>query len=127
MKVKVTKANEYVADIKIVDIDAASEEDAKLFAPVIGWNHPYLHRSLVKKGPYRGFFVIALLTFTSSELPVGRMFSIPENSQGWKVIAENKAARHIRFSPDEYEEDEVKLKAKLRAWAEKNGIKFETR
>ena len=126
MKVNVTKANEYVADIKIVDIDAASEEDAKLFAPVIGWNHPYLHRSLVSKGPYSGFFVIAVLTFTGSELPVGRTFSFPENSQGWKVIAENKAARHIRFSPDEYTEDKTKLKNMLREWAEKNGIKFET-
>ena len=81
MKVNVTKANEYVADIKIVDIDAASEEDAKLFAPVIGWNHPYLHRSLVSKGPYSGFFVIVVLTFIGSELPVGRTFSITENSR----------------------------------------------
>ncbi len=125
MKVNVTKANEHVADIKIVDIDAASEEEAKLFAPVIGWNHPYLHRSLVSKGPYSGFFVIVVLTFTGSELPVGRRFSFSENSQGWKVIKKNKAACHIRFSPDEYEEDEVKIKVKLRDWAEKNGIKIE--
>lgn len=125
MKADVIVMNEYEADIKIVDIDAASEEDAKLFAPVISWNHPYLHRSLVSKGPYRGFFVIAVLTFTGSELPVGRTFSFPENSQDWKVIAANKAARHIRFSPDEYEEDEVKLKYMLQKWAEKNGIKFE--
>ncbi len=125
MKVNVTKANEHVADIKIVDIDAASEEEAKLFAPVIGWNHPYLHRSLVSKGPYSGFFVIVVLTFTGSELPVGRRFSFSENSQGWKVIKKNKAARHIRFSPDEYEEDEVKIKVNLRDWAEKNGIKIE--
>ncbi len=124
MKVNVTKANEYVADIRIVDIDAASEEEAQLFAPVVGWNHPYLNRSLVSKGPYQGFFVIAVLTFSGSDLPVGRTFSFPENSQGWKVIKKNKAARHIRFSPDEYEEDETKLKAKLREWAEKNGIRF---
>lgn len=125
MKERVSKAKEYVTDIKFIDIDAASEEEAKLFAPVIGWNHPYLHRSLVSKGPYSGFFVMAVLTFTGSELPVGRTFSFPENSQGWKVIAANKAARHIRFSPDEYEEDEVKLKSMLQKWAEKNGIKFE--
>ena len=125
MKVNVTKENEYAANIKIVDIDAASEEDAKLFAPVIGWNHPYLHRSLVSKGPYRGFFVIAVLTFTGSELPVGMTFSFPENSQGWKVINKNKAARHIRFLPEEYTENEEILKSMLREWAEKNGIKFE--
>ena len=125
MKVNVTKANEYVADIKIVDIDAASEEDAKLFAPVIGWNHPYLHRSLVSKGPYSGFFVIAVLTFTGSELPIGMTFSFSENSQGWKVINKSKAARHIRFLPEEYTENEEILKSMLREWAEKNGIKFE--
>ena len=124
MKVRGSKAKEYVADIKIIDIDAASEEDARLFAPVIGWNHPYLHRSLVSKGPYSGFFVIVVLTFTGSELPIGMTFSFPENSQGWKVIAANKAARHIRFSPDEYEEDKAKLKAKLHEWAEKSGIVF---
>ena len=126
MKVNVTKADEYISEIKIVDIEAASEEEATLFAPVIGWNHPYLHRSLVSKGPYRGFFVIVVLTFIGSELPVGRTFSITENSQGWKVITDNKAARHIRFSPDEYEEDKAKLKVKLRDWAEKNSIKLET-
>ena len=125
MNVNVSKADEFVANINIVDIDAASEEEAHLFAPVMGLNHPYLHRSLISEGPWRGFFVIVVLIFTGSELPIGRTLSFNENSQHWKVIKKNKAACHIRFIPDEYEEDEVKLKAKLREWAEKNGIVIE--
>lgn len=65
------------------------------------------------------------MTFSGPELPVGTYNSFAENRQHWMVIEKNKASRHIRFSPEEYEEDEVKLKAKLRDWAEKNGIKFE--
>ena len=77
------------------------------------------------KGPYRGFFVIAVLTFTGSKMPVGSTFSFGENSQHWKVIKKNMAARHIRFSPEEYTEYEEILKSKLRKWAEENGIVFE--
>ena len=65
-----------------------------------------------------------MLTFSCSDLQVGSEFYIPETSQRWKVITNNKAARHIRFSPDEYEEDKTKLKNKLLEWAENNGIKF---
>lgn len=124
MKVSVSKAKEYVTDIKLIDIDIASEEEAQLIDPDLSRNHRFLPRSLVKTGQFRGFFVIAVLTFSYSDLQVGSEFYIPETSQRWKVITNNKAARHIRFSPDEYEEDKTKLKNKLREWAENNGIKF---
>ena len=124
MKVSVSKAKEYVTDIKLIDIDIASEEEAQLIDPDLSRNHRFLTRSLVKTGQFRGFFVIAVLTFSCSDLQVGSEFYIPETSQRWKVITNNKAARHIRFSPDEYEEDKTKLKNKLREWAENNGIKF---
>ena len=125
MKVNVSKANEYVTDIKIVDIDVASEEEAQLMDPELSQNHRYLPWSLVTKGPYRGFFVIAVLTFTGSEMPVSSTFSFGENSHHWKVIKKNMAARHIRFSPDEYTEDKAKLKIMLLKWAEMNGIELE--
>ncbi len=124
MKVSVSKAKEYVTDIKLIDIDIASEEEAQLIDPDLSRNHRFLPMSLVKTGQFRGFFVIAVLTFSCSDLQVGSEFYIPETSQRWKVITNNKAARHIRFSPDEYEEDKTKLKNKLREWAENNGIKF---
>lgn len=124
MKVSVSKVKEYVTDIKLIDIDVASKEEAQLIDPDLSCNHRFLPKSLVKTGQFRGFFVIAVLTFTGSELPIGKTFSFPHNSQGWKVIKKNKAARHIRFKPDEYTEDEAKLKTMLREWAENNGIKF---
>jgi len=124
MKVNVSKANEYVTDIKIVDIDVASEEEAQLMDPELSQNHRYLPWSLVTKGPYKGFFVLAVMTFTDSDLPVDSTFSFGENSQHWKVIMKNKAVYHIRFSPDEYTEDKEELKIMLREWAEKNGIRF---
>lgn len=124
MKVRVSKAKEYVIDLKLIDIDVASEEEAQLIDPDLSRNHRFLPRSLVKTGQFRGFFVIAVLTFSSSDLQVGSEFYIPETSQRWKVITNNKAARHIRFSPDEYEEDKTKLKNKLHDLAENNGIKF---
>ena len=126
MKVRVSKAKEYVTDIKFIDIDVASEEEAQLIDPDESRNHRFLPKALVKTGQFRGFFVIAVLTFSGSDLQVGSEFYIPETSQRWKVITDNKAARHIRFSPDEYEEDKAKLKAKLRDWAEKNSIELET-
>ena len=124
MIAKVTKTNETVTDIKIVDIDVASEEEAQLMDPELSQNHRYLPWSLVTKGPYRGFFVIAVLTYIGSEMPVDSTFSFDENSHHWKVIKKNMAARHIRFSPEEYTEDKGKLKLMLREWAEKNGIRF---
>jgi hypothetical protein len=124
MKVNVSVANEYVAEIKIVDIDVATEEEAQLTIPDLSQNHRVLPCALTSSGPYRGFFVVAVLTFSGSELPVGSVFSFPYQTQKWKIIKKNKAAYHIRFSPDEYTEDEDKLKIMLREWAEKNGVVF---
>jgi hypothetical protein len=124
MNVNVIKATEYITDIKVVDIDAATEEEAQLTIPDLSQNHRVLPCAHISNGPYRGFFVVAVLTFSGSELPVGSTFSFNENSQHWKVIDKNKGAYRIRFSPDEYTEDRDKLKIKLREWAEKNGIEF---
>lgn len=124
MIAKVTKTNETVTDIKIVDIDVASEEEARLSIPDLSQNHRVLPMALTTKGPYKGFFVLAVITFTDYDLPVDSTFSLGENSQHWKVIKKNKAAYHIRFSPDEYTEDKEELKIMLREWAEKNGIRF---
>lgn len=123
MEVTAATVNKYASDIKIVDIDVASEEEAQLTVP--GKDEIRVcPRGFTSRGPYRGFFVLAVLTFTGSDLPVGTRFSFPDNSKCWYVIEKNKAAYHIRFNVDEYEEDEAKLKAKLRVWAEENGIRF---
>lgn len=124
MIAKVTKTNETVTDIKIVDIDVASEEEARLSIPDLSQNHRVLPMALITKGPYKGFFVLAVITFTDYGLPVDSTFSFGENSQHWKVIKKNKAVYHIRFSSDEYTEDKAKLKIMLLEWAEKNGIRF---
>ena len=124
MKVNVTETTGYESDIKIVDIDAANEEEAQLSVPGLSTRSRIQHRSLVSKGSYRGFFVVAVMTFTGPDLPVGTELLFPEIYQRWTVIAKNKAARHVRFNPEEHEEDEAQLKAKLREWAEKSGIVF---
>lgn len=124
MKTIVTEPTGYESEIKIVDVDAASEEEAHLLVPGLRPRSRIQHRSLVSKGPYRGFFVVAVITFSGPDLPVGTELSFPEINQRWTVIAKNKAARHVRFEPEEYEEDEAKLKAKLHEWAEKSGIVF---
>ncbi len=121
MKASVTKENEYVTEIKIVNIDAASEEEAQISSSGLSRICP---QSLVSKGPYNGFFVVAVMTFSGPDLPVGTEISFVDNSQHWMIIEKNKATRHIRFNPDEYEEDKEKLRNKLRDWAERNGFVF---
>ena len=121
MKAHITEPTGYESDIKVVDIDVASEEEAQLSCPGLS---NVCHRSLVSTGPYNGFFIVAVMTFSGPNLPVGTMISFTNNCQQWLVIEKNKATRHIRFSPDEYEEDKAKLKDKLREWAEEQGIKF---
>ncbi|MBO4531748.1 MAG: hypothetical protein J5767_14045, partial [Paludibacteraceae bacterium] len=121
MKANITEPSDYVSDIKVTDIYPASKEEAQLSCPGLSKVCP---RSLVSKGPYNGFFVVAVMTFSNPDLPVGTDVSFAENRQHWMVIEKNKASRHIRFNPDEYTEDETKLKNMLREWAEKEGIKF---
>ena len=76
------------------------------------------------------FSIGAILTFSCSELPIGAEFYLHENknindyTESWYVFAKNKAIGIAKFDPDEYTEDEVKLKSMLREWAENKGIKF---
>ena len=127
MNVNVTTENRYVSNIDFVDIDVISEEEAQDLYP--NRNPKYRIRiepsKLTLEGPFIGFFVYAVLTFTGGDLPVGLFFYLPGQSQQWTVHKKNMAYCYIRFSTDEYEEDEVKLKSMLQKWAEKNGIKFE--
>ena len=122
MKAHITEPAGYDSDIKVVDIDIASEEEAQLSSPGLS---KVCRKSLVSKGPYRGFFVVAVMTFSGPDLPVGPDISFADTTQRWTVIAKNKAARHVRFDPEEFEEDEAKIKVKLRDWAEKSGVVFE--
>ena len=121
MKAHITEPAGYDSDIKVVDIDVASEEEAQLSSPGLS---KVCRKSLVSKGPYRGFFVVAVMTFSGPDLPVGTDISFADTKQRWTVIAKNKAVRHVRFDPEEYEEDEAKIKVKLREWAEKSGVVF---
>ena len=121
MKAHITEPTRYESDIKVVDIDVASEEEAQLSCPGLS---KVCRKSLVSKGPYRGFFVVAVMTFSGPDLPVGTDISFADTKQRWTVIAKNKAARHVRFDPEEYEEDEAKIKDMLLEWAEERGIKF---
>lgn len=113
----------YESDITIVDIDVASEEEAQLYGS--GLSRLFRRALVSKKGPYRGFFVIAVMTFSGPELPVGTEITFAGTTRRWKVIAKNKAAYPIRFNPEEYEEDEAKIKVKLSEWAEKSGVVFD--
>ena len=121
MKAHITEPAGYDSDIKVVDIDVASEEEAQLSSPGLS---KVCRKSLVSKGPYRGFFVVAVMKFSGPDLPAGTDISFADTKQRWTVIAKNKAVRHVRFDPEEHEEDEAKIKAKLREWAEKSGVVF---
>ena len=122
MKAKITEPNYYFSDIKAIDIYPASWEEAQLSCPGLS---NVCHRSLVSKGPYNGFFIVAVMTFSGPDLPVGTDISFADTKQNWTVIAKNKAVRHVRFDPEEYEKDEAKIKAMLRDWAEKSGVVFD--
>lgn len=121
MEARIKEPDYYFSDIKMIDINPASEEEAQLSCPGLS---NVCYRSLVSTGPYNGFFIVAVMTFSGPNLPVGTMITFTNNCQQWLVIEKNKATRHIRFSPDEYEEDKAKLKDKLREWAERNGLEF---
>lgn len=121
MKARIKEPDYYFSDIKAIDIYPASEEEAQLSCPGLSRVCP---KSLVSKGPYNGFFVVAVMTFSGPDLPVGTLITFTENHISWTVIGKDKATRHIRFKPEEYEDDEEKIKAKLREWAEDNGIEF---
>lgn len=89
MKANITEPSDYVTDIKETDIYPASVEEAQLSCLGLSKVCP---RSLVSKGSYNGFFVVAVMTFSGPELPVGTYNSFAENRQHWMVIEKNKAS-----------------------------------
>ena len=72
------------------------------------------------------FYVGAVLTLSDCNLPVGTEIEIsrPCGYSKWELFAKDKAFSMTSFAPDEFTEDETKLKNMLREWAEKNGIEF---
>ena len=127
MKVNVVETKRYESDIKFVDINVISEDEALLYSPRRKIRY-FLRRhtdNISKRISFR-FYVGAVLTLSDCDLPVGTEFEIsrPEGVSKWTVFINNKAFSMTCFDSDEYTEDEVKLKAMLREWAENNGIKF---
>ena len=127
MKVNVVETKRYESDIKFVDINVISEDEALLYSPRRKIRY-FLrrHTDNISKRTSSRFYVGAVLTLSDCNLPVGTEFEIskPESVSKWTVFIKNKAFSMMCFDPDEYTEDEVKLKSMLREWAENNGIKF---
>ena len=127
MKVNVVETKRYESDIKFVDINVISEDEALLYSPRRKIRY-FLrrHTDNISKRTSSRFYVGAVLTLSDCDLPVGTEFEIskPESVSKWTVFIKNKAFSMMCFDPDEYTEDEVKLKSMLREWAENNGIKF---
>ena len=127
MKVNVVETKRYESDIKFVDINVISEDEALLYSPRRKIRY-FLrrHTDNISKRTSSRFYVGAVLTLSDCDLPVGTEFEIskPEGVSKWTVFIKNKAFSMMCFDPDEYTEDEVKLKSMLREWAENNGIKF---
>ena len=127
MKVNVVETKRYESDIKFVDINVISEDEALLYSPRRKIRY-FLrrHTDNISKRTSSRFYVGAVLTLSDCNLPVGTEFEIskPESVSKWTVFIKNKAFSMTCFEPDEYTEDEVKLKSMLREWAENNGIKF---
>ena len=127
MKVNVVETKRYESDIKFVDINVISEDEALLYSPRRKIRY-FLrrHTDNISKRTSSRFYVGVVLTLSDCNLPVGTEFEIskPESVSKWTVFIKNKAFSMTCFEPDEYTEDEVKLKAMLREWAENNGINF---
>ena len=127
MKVNVIETKRYESDIKFIDINVISEDEALLYSPRRKIRY-FLrrHTDNISKRTSSRFYVGAVLTLSDCNLPVGTEFEIskPESVSKWTVFIKNKAFSMTCFEPDEYTEDEVKLKAMLREWAENNGIEF---
>ena len=134
MKVNVVETKRYESDIKFVDINVISEDEALLYSPRRKIRYALRrHTDNISKRTSSRFYVGAVLTLSDCDLPVGTEFEIskPESVSKWTVsvskwtvFIKNKAFSMMCFDPDEYTEDEVKLKSMLREWAENNGIKF---
>ena len=127
MKVNVVETKRYESDIKFVDINVISEDEALLYSPRRKIRYILRrHTDNISKRTSSRLYVGAVLTLSDCDLPVGTEFEIsrPESVSKWTVFIKNKAFSMMCFDPDEYTEDEVKLKSMLREWAENNGIKF---
>ena len=127
MKVNVVETKRYESDIKFVDINVIPEDEALLYSPRRKIRYILRrHTDNISKRTSSRFYVGAVLTLSDCDLPVGTEFEIsrPESVSKWTVFIKNKAFSMMCFDPDEYTEDEVKLKSMLREWAENNGIKF---
>lgn len=128
MKVNVVETKRYESDIKFVDINVISEDEALLYSPRRKIRYILRrHTDNISKRTSSRFYVGAVLTLSDCDLPVGTEFEIskPKGVSKWTVFIKNKAFSMTSFEPDGYTEDEVKLKSMLQKWAEKNGIKFE--
>ena len=127
MKVNVVETKRYESDIKFVDINVISEDEALLYSPRRKIRY-FLrrHTDNISKRTSSRFYVGAVLTLSDCDLPLGTEFEISKSEKvsKWTVFIKNKAFSMMCFDPDEYTEDEVKLKSMLREWAENNGIKF---
>lgn len=134
MKVIFTETITYELNFNIVDIDVISEEERLLLSREYKTDSykvasRYYLKSLtdrISKRKNKRFYVLATITLSGSELPVGSTFHIPgpNGPSEWTMIKENKASGVICFDSDEYTKDELELKSMLREWAENNGIKF---
>ena len=127
MKVNVVETKRYESEINFVDINVVSEDELLLYSPRRKIRYILRrHTDNISKRTSSRFYVGAVLTLSDCDLPVGTEFEIskPESVSKWTVFIKNKAFSMMCFDPDEYTEDEVKLKSMLREWAENNGIKF---
>ena len=127
MKVNVIETKRYESDIKFVDINVISEDEALLYSPRRKIRYILRrHTDNISKRTSSRFYVGAVLTLSDCNLPLGTEFEISKSEKvsKWTVFIKNKAFSMMCFDPDEYTEDEVKLKSMLREWAENSGIKF---
>ena len=127
MKVNVVETKRYESEIKFVDINVISEDEALLYSPRRKIRYILRrHTDNISKRTSSRFYVGAVLTLSNCDLPVGTEFVIskPEGVSKWTVFMKNIAFSMTSFEPDEYTEDEVKIKSMLREWAENSGIKF---
>ena len=121
MKVNFNEIITHEMNIKIVDIDVVSEEETLLFS-----SRRKIRYGLARSTSNARFYVGTVLTLSDCNLPVGTEFEIPRTGgvSKWTIFVKDKAFSMTSFDPDEYTEDEAKLKVLLRKWADSNGIKF---
>ena len=120
MKARMIDSQSREFDLKIVDIDAITEEEKQSLSED-DWRVRFL-----LKGRFDDHYCVgAVITFSDSDIPVGTEFELlDEDFSWWSVLAENKAWHITRISLEDYVKDRAKLKVLIRKWAVSNGIKF---